>query len=462
MSSATLEVVNPYDLKPIGEVKLVDWPTVDAWLNNASQLHKNRANWLPAYKRIDILKKTAQLMQGRFDELAFQIANEGGKPLMDAKVEVTRAIDGVELCIKELGHLTGAEIPMDLTVAGAGRMAFTSREPIGPVVAVSAFNHPLNLIVHQVGPAIATGCPVLVKPASATPLSCFAFVSMLYQAGLPEEWCRFVPCKSDVAEQMVTDSRVAFFSFIGSGTVGWRLKSKLAPGTRCALEHGGVAPVVVDESADLEAMIPALVKGGFYHSGQVCVSVQRVYVPEKMAVSVAQAIADRAAQLKVGNAIFADTECGPLVSPNEVQRVEQWVNQAVTAGAQVLCGGTKLGNTTYAPTVLLNPPAKAKVSTQEVFGPVVCVYGTNSLSHAIEQANSLPLAFQAAVFTQKLAVALQCVRELDASTVMVNDHTAFRVDWMPFGGRRESGYGVGGIGHSMHDMTQQKMAIIKI
>lgn len=461
-SNATLEVVNPYDLEPIGEVKLVDWTTIDGWLNTAQQLHKQRAKWLPAHQRIAILKKTAQLMQGKFDELAFQIANEGGKPLVDAKVEVSRAIDGVELCIKELGHLTGHEIPMDLTAAGAGRMAFTTREPIGPVVAVSAFNHPLNLIVHQVGPAIATGCPVLVKPASATPLSCQAFVHMLYEAGLPEEWCRFVPCKSDVAEQMVTDSRVAFFSFIGSGAVGWKLKSKLAPGTRCALEHGGVAPVIIDSSANLDAMIPALVKGGFYHSGQVCVSVQRIYVPEDIVSGVAQAIADKASQLKVGNAVQADTECGPLVNPNEVGRVEQWVKEAVGGGAQVLCGANKLGKTTYAPTVLLNPPKQAKVSTQEVFGPVVCVYGTESLTSAIEQANSLPVAFQAAVFTQKLDVALRCVREIDATAVMVNDHTAFRVDWMPFGGRRQSGYGVGGIGHTMRDMTQEKMAVIRL
>jgi acyl-CoA reductase-like NAD-dependent aldehyde dehydrogenase len=457
-----LEVVNPYSLQTIGEVELVDWPIIDGWLQTAQQLHKNRTAWLPAFQRIAILKKTAQLMQGRFDELAFQIANEGGKPLKDAKVEVTRAIDGVELCIKELGHLTGAQIPMDLTEAGSGRLAFSQREPIGPVVAVSAFNHPLNLIVHQVGPAIATGCPVLIKPASSTPLSCQAFVQMLYEAGLPEEWCRFALCKNEVAEQMITDPRVAFFSFIGSGSVGWRLKSKLPPGTRCALEHGGVAPVIVDDCADLTMMIPALVKGGFYHSGQVCVSVQRVYVPKSMALSVAQAIAEKASQLKVGNAIDLDTDCGPLVNPLEVTRVHDWVIEAKLGGAQVLCGGQPLGQTTYAPTVLLNSPEKAKVSTQEVFGPVVCVYGTESLSHAIAQANALPVAFQAAVFTQKLNVALQCVQELDATAVMVNDHTAFRVDWMPFAGRRYSGYGVGGIGHTMHEMTQEKMAVIKL
>jgi len=462
MSENILQVVNPFTLKPIGEVPTVGWSTIDGWLATAERLHRDRAGWLPAHKRIAILKKTAQLMQGRFDELAHQIANEGGKPLIDARVEVTRAIDGVELCIKELGHLTGEEIPMDLTAAGAGRMAFTTREPIGPVVAVSAFNHPLNLIVHQVGPAVATGCPVLVKPASATPLSCKAFVNMLYEAGLPVEWCRFAPCKSDVAEQMVTDPRVAFFSFIGSSKVGWSLKSKLAPGTRCALEHGGVAPVIVDDCADLQAMVPALVKGGFYHAGQVCVSVQRVYVPEDMACAVAQAIADQAAQLKVGDAVEESTQCGPLVNPKEVTRVHDWVNEAVSGGAQVLCGGKPLGETTYAPTVLLNPHAHAKVSQEEVFGPVVCVYGTDSLSDAIARANSLPVAFQAAVFTQKLKVAMRCVREIDATAVMVNDHTAFRVDWMPFAGRRHSGYGVGGIGHTMRDMTQEKMAVIKL
>jgi len=218
----------------------------------------------------------------------------------------------------------------------------------------------------------------------------------------------------------------------------------------------------VDDCADFDSMIPALVKGGFYHSGQVCVSVQRVYAPERMAISLAQAIADKASGLNVGNAIHEVTQCGPLVNPNEVTRVEGWVNEAVAGGAQVLCGGQRLGNTTYAPTVLLNPPRDAKVSTQEVFGPVVCVYATASLTDAIAQANSLPVAFQAAVFTQKLKVAMRCVREIDATAVMVNDHTAFRVDWMPFAGRRQSGYGVGGIGHTMHDMTQEKMAVIKL
>jgi len=456
------EVCNPYDLTTIGTVSLSNWNTIDKYLDTAHSLFRCRSRWLPAYKRIDILKNTATIMQFRFEALAFQIANEGGKPLLDARVEVTRAIDGVELCIKELSHLGGDEIPMDLTEAGAGRMAFTAREPIGPVVAVSAFNHPLNLIVHQIAPAVAVGCPVLVKPADDTPLSCRAFVDILYEAGLPEEWCRFVACDTPTAEKLVTDPRVAFFSFIGSSRVGWMLRSKLAPGTRCALEHGGAAPVIIDKSADFGPMIPSLIKGGFYHSGQVCVSVQRVFAPQSRVTDIAAALAKEASKLVVGNAIDEQTQCGPLIRPREVDRVAEWVEEARSGNGKILCGGERLSNTTYAPTVILNPPEEAKVSTMEIFGPVICVYGYETTAHAIERANALPFAFQASVFTQNLNMAMNTVRALDASAVMVNDHTAFRVDWMPFAGRGLSGYNTGGIGYTMRDMTQHKMAVIKL
>jgi acyl-CoA reductase-like NAD-dependent aldehyde dehydrogenase len=457
-----LEIVNPFDQKPIDAVKLVTWDMIDKWLNTANDLHKNRRNWLPAYKRIEILKKVVKIMEIKAERLAFQIANEGGKPLIDARIEVARAIDGVELSIKELSHLNGSEIPMDLTKAGAERIAFTTREPIGPVVAVSAFNHPLNLIVHQVVPAIAVGCPVLVKPADDTPLSCKSFVGILYEAGLPEEWCRFAPCNIPTAEKMVTDSRVAFFSFIGSSKVGWMLRSKLAPGTRCALEHGGAAPVIIDTSADRKTMIPSLLKGGFYHSGQVCVSVQRVFAPKSQAVEIAEELADGAKKLIVGNATLAETECGPLIRPREVSRISDWVDEARTGGAKVMCGGKKLGETTYAPTVLLNPSHGDRVSNSEIFGPVICVYSYEKMAQAFEQANALPFAFQSSVFTKDLNVAMEATRQLDATAVMVNDHTAFRVDWMPFAGRRQSGYNTGGIGYTMHDMTQEKMTVIKL
>lgn len=455
------EVVNPFDLSAIGSVPTADWEVVDAFLTRAKQLSEDRSAWLKQHERAAILKRAAEIMQDRFEHLAFQVANEGGKPLIDARVEVARAINGMELCIEELGALKGTEIPMGLTAAGDGRTAWTTREPIGPVVAVSAFNHPLNLIVHQVAPAVATGCPVIVKPAGDTPLSCFEFVDILHEAGLPPEWAMAVVTPRDVSSAMVADPRVAFFSFIGSAAVGWSLRSQLAPGTRCALEHGGVAPVIVDASADLDAAVPSLVKGGYYHSGQVCVSVQRVFAHASIIDDLAARMTKAVKSLRVGNAINEDTECGPLIRPKEVKRVAQWVDEAVAGGAQVLTGGEKLSETTYAPTLLLNPPADATISRNEVFGPVVCLYSYDDVDAAIAQANSLDVAFQAAIFTNDLGAAMHTYRNINASAVMVNDHSAFRVDWMPFTGLKQSGHGVGGIPYTMHEMTIEKMIVIK-
>ena len=456
----TLEITNPFDHAPVGEVSLQDWSLVDKMLERAALAFDDRDRHLSIATRVEILETAALIMQRRFDSLAMLIASEGGKPLMDARVEVTRAIDGLKICLHELAHLTGDEIPMGLNSASAGRVAFTLREPIGPVVAISAFNHPLNLIVHQVAPAVAVGCPVIVKPADVTPLSAAAFVEILYEAGLPKYLCQLAVTDNEIAEKMVTDPRVAFFSFIGSSKIGWMLRSKLAPGTRCALEHGGAAPVIVDETADMGSMIQSLLKGGFYHAGQVCVSVQRVFAPNHCASEIAEELAEGAKKLIVGNAIDEATEVGPLIRPAEVNRVEQWVDEAIAGKARALCGARRLGETTYAPTVLLDPPNEAKVSTREIFGPVICVYGYDKLDSALAQANSLPFAFHAACFSNRLDMAMKCMHQLDASAVMVNDHTAFRVDWMPFAGRRQSGYGVGGIGHSMRDMTQEKMLVI--
>lgn len=455
------EVVNPFDLSTIGSVPTSDWEAVDAFLSRAKELSEDRTAWMKAHERAAILKKAAEIMQDRFEHLSYQVANEGGKPLIDARVEVARAINGMELCIEELGSLRGTEIPMGLTSAGDGRIAWTTREPIGPVVAVSAFNHPLNLIVHQVAPAVATGCPVIVKPAGDTPLSAFEFIDILHEAGLPKEWAMAVVTPRDVSSKMVADPRVAFFSFIGSAGVGWSLRSQLAPGTRCALEHGGVAPVIVDATADLDVAVPSLVKGGYYHSGQVCVSVQRVFAHSSIIDDLAARMTEAVKKLKVGNAIDEDTECGPLIRPKECDRVAQWVDEARAGGATVLCGGEKLSDTTYAPTLLLNPPADATISQNEVFGPVVCLYSYDDVDDAIAQANSLDVSFQAAVFTNDLSAAMHAYRHINASAVMVNDHTAFRTDWMPFAGLKTSGHGTGGIPYTCHEMTIEKMIVIK-
>ena len=457
-----LEIRAPFDRSVIGTVDLGDAVVVEGALHTAARLFEDRDGWLSPAQRIEILTGTADIMAERREELAPAAAREGGKPLMDSLVEVDRAIEGVRLCVETLRTQGGAEIPMNLDAASAGRAAFTRLEPAGVVVAFSAFNHPLNLIVHQVAPAVAAGCPVVVKPAEATPLSCMRFVGILREAGLPEPWCQaLLTTDLDVAGTLVSDPRVAFFSFIGSARVGWMLRSRLAPGARCALEHGGAAPVIVAADADIDTALPLLAKGGFYHAGQVCVSVQRVFAHAEIARPLADGLAGLAVELSVGDPTDAKTEVGPLIREAEVTRIDEWVQEATDGGAELLCGGRPVSTTCYAPTVLFDPPPDARVSTEEIFGPVVCVYPYDELDDAIERANSLPFAFQASVFTRDIDTALRASQRLAAAAVMVNDHTAFRVDWMPFAGRRHSGLGTGGIPYTMRDMQVEKLIVIR-
>ena len=346
------------------------------------------------------------------------------------------------------------------------RISFSVKEPIGPVVAISAFNHPLNLIVHQIVPAIAAGCPVIVKAAPETPLSCHKFVQLLKEAGLPENWCfEVVTDDVELAQVLATDHRAAFFSFIGSASVGWHLRSQLSPGTRCSLEHGGAAPVIVVDNFDQEATVEALLKGGFYHAGQVCISVQRVFAPDTRALELAEALAAGANQLKVGDPLQADTDVGPMIRNTDLSRIHAWITEAQIEGAKILCGGQSLQNNEkssnlYAPTVLFDPSDTSKVSTREIFGPVICVYPYSDIRHAINRANAIPFAFHGAVFGKDLSTCLSIANELDASAVMINDHTAFRTDGMPFAGLKQSGLGVGGIPHTLADMQVNKLIVM--
>lgn len=457
-----LEVMAPYGQSPIGTLETAGLDAVDMALDTAARLYRDRDSWLEPYERIQILEGAAAIMSDRAEELALEAAREGGKPLIDSRVEVARAIDCVKLCVAELRTSAGEEIPMERNLASLGRIALTRHEPIGVVVAFSAFNHPLNLIVHQVGPAVATGCPVIVKPAEATPLSCYRFVEILREAGLPPEWCQALTVADlDVAGALMSDPRVGFFSFIGSAQVGWMLRSRLAPGSRCALEHGGVAPVIVASDADLGDALPLLAKGGLYHAGQVCVSVQRVFAHEDVAGDVASGLTELASVMRVGDPTAEETEVGPLIRPAEVDRVGEWVAEAEEAGGRILTGGKPISATCYQPTVLFDPPPDARVSTQEVFGPVICVYPYRELPDAIELANALPYAFQASVFTRDIDTAVRAADRLEAGAVMINDHTAFRVDWMPFAGIRQSGLGVGGIRYTMRDMQIEKLIVLR-
>jgi len=457
----TFDVLSPYDNHVIKTLTYQSAEEVEQTLSKAESFFQNRNKWLPAHQRISILEKVIEIMQQRIPELTKIAAQEGGKPYIDSLVEVQRAINGVKIALEHISQIKGEEIPMGLTPASDNHLAYTMKEPIGVVVSISAFNHPLNLTIHQTVPAIAVGAPVIIKPSNSTPLSCLAFMEILKEAGLPEECCQVVLCQRDIAESMVSDSRVAYLSFIGSAKVGWYLRSKLAPGAHCALEHGGAAPVIVEADADIDSMLPALAKGGFYHAGQVCVSVQRVFVHESIVNQVAKGLAEIGQNSIVGDPLNDKTEVGPLITPKEQQRVSEWVSEAISEGAECLCGGKTLDNNCYEPTVLLNPSLSSKVSTQEIFGPVICVYSYTDRENAIAMANQLEFAFQASIFTQNINTAIDSVKKLNASSVMVNDHTAFRVDWMPFGGRKSSGIGIGGIPYTMKEMLLDKLMVIK-
>ncbi|MFV0563677.1 aldehyde dehydrogenase family protein [Malaciobacter mytili] len=459
--SKTIEVTSPFDGRVVGEVPFNSTEEVQAAIDLAHTTFLDHKNALPKYKRVEILEKVVQIMSSQVEELTILCASEGGKPYMDSKVEVQRAINGVKLAIEHLGAFEGKEIAMGHTASSANRMAYTFKEPIGVVAAISAFNHPFNLAVHQVVPAIAVGCPVVIKPATATPMSAIRLVEILEEAGLPKGWAQAVVCGREGGELLATSPKVNFLTFIGSGAVGWYLNSKVANGTRVALEHGGVAPVIVEKDADIDDLIPSIGKGGFYHAGQVCVSVQRVYVHESICEEVATKLATYASKLIVGDQLDPKTEVGPLINHNEVNRVEEWVNEAVEKGGKILTGGKRISDSCFEPTVILNPADDALVSTKEVFGPVVVIYSYSDIEEAFDRANSLEVSFQAAVFTKNIDTALRAVKRLNGTTVMVNDHTAFRVDWMPFGGAKASGLGLGGIHHSMEEMSNEKMMVIK-
>ncbi|MEE4193478.1 MAG: aldehyde dehydrogenase family protein [Halieaceae bacterium] len=462
MPQSTLSVFNPSSGEEIARLKTDDGPAAAAKLERAWQRYNDRSSWLELHRRIEILERLVGIMQRDEDAYAQLIAAEGGKPLKDARVEAARAIAGVRIAINTISEHRGNVIPLGHQAASAGRLAFTQHFPRGVVLAFSAFNHPLNLIVHQVIPAFATGCPCVVKPAADTPLSCIKLVEAMHEAGVPEDYLAYsIPRDLEVAGEMVRSEHIAFFSFIGSARVGWMLRSKLQPGVRCALEHGGVAPCIVTGSARLELAVPAITKGGFYHAGQVCVSTQRIYVQESLHDILVDMLRESVGELVVGDASDAATDVGPLIRAAEVQRVHEWVEEAVSLGGKLALGGEPLGGNFYQPSILLDPPREARLSSQEVFGPVVCIYPYAELEQALDAANLHPHAFQASVFSENVSTVQAAFQRIHASALMINDHTAFRDDAMPFAGLDASGLGVGGIPYTIEDMQFEKMLVLK-
>lgn len=455
-----LSVINPYSLEEIQTLPKNSRKDIETALKKATEAEK--LGPLPKPERIQILKELLKLLTSLKPTLIKTACLEGGKPHKDTVVEIERGLLGIQVAIQSLSSMAGKEIPMEINASSSSRVAFTRFQPLGLVVALSAFNHPFNLIIHQVIPAIAAGCPFIIKPSSQTPLSCKIIMEQLYLSGLPSEWGQMLILDHEDATLLATDSRVKALSFIGSGKVGWKLKSQLTPGARCTLEHGGVAPVILAPDAKVEEILPGLVRGCFYHAGQVCVSVQKIYVHENMLQNFQAGLITEAEKLVVGDPLDPKTDIGPIIKISELERIHSWVLEAKEKGATILLGGEKSKGQSYPPTILLNPPEDCQLMKEEVFGPVVVIESYQHIHDVVQKINDMPFAFQAGVYGQDLDWLMTTAQKIYAQTVMINDHSAFRVDWMPFGGLKQSGIGLGGIENSIREYSIEKLYVMKL
>jgi acyl-CoA reductase-like NAD-dependent aldehyde dehydrogenase len=461
-SSEFIEVKNPYSGEVVAAIAQADEKAIQQAITNAEKTFKTVMWKMPAHQRSAILAKTSQMLKERQEDMARTIAMEGGKPIKDARIEVSRAAMTFAIAAEEALHLDGEQIPMDRQVGNEGRLAMVLREPIGVIAAVTPFNFPLNLVAHKVAPALAGGNVVVLKPSSQTPISSFKLLEILEEAGLPEGVLQVVPCRGSKGNALVRDPRLAMLTFTGSPEVGWRLRGEIAAGVRVILELGGNAGIVVHDDADLTAAARAACRGGYAHSGQTCISVQRVYVQEKVYDKFCSLFVDMVKALKPGDPLEESTDVGPLIDAGSCEKTVDWIEQAVKKGAKLLAGGKAHPKNIVEPTVLADTKADMLVVCQEVFGPIVSVMKYDTLDNAIAAMNDSRYGLQAGVFTTNVEVAFKAARKIDAGGVMVNDAPTFRADHMPYGGRKESGVGLEGVRYALQEMTQPKFICLNL
>ncbi|MBK9126879.1 MAG: aldehyde dehydrogenase family protein [Phycisphaerales bacterium] len=457
-TAARLDVHNKYTGQPATRVALADRGTVEQAIAAAAAAF-DQTRRLASFERQRILSHIVHELGERYEEFAHVLAGEVGKPIRDARVEVGRAIDTFRTAAEESVRIVGEYLPLDIGPRSAGCEAIVRRFPVGPCAFITPFNFPLNLAAHKIAPAIAVGCPWVLKPASATPVSSILLAEVVAESGWPLGAFSVLPCRAADAEPLVADERIAKLSFTGSPEVGWALKAR-AGRKRVTLELGGNAACIVDRDADLERAAERITFGAFYSAGQSCISVQRVLVHRDVYHTVRSRLVERAAGLRVGDPLDEQTFLGPLISEADARRVETWVGEAVRAGARVLCGGRRQG-ACYEPTYLENVPRDARVSCQEVFGPVATLEPFDDFKAAVAAANDSAYGLQAGVFTASLDHAFYAYNELQVGGVIINDVPSFRVDSMPYGGVKASGTGREGVRYVMEEMTERKVLVLR-
>ncbi|HEX2426949.1 MAG TPA: aldehyde dehydrogenase family protein [Gaiellaceae bacterium] len=453
-----LEVRSPYDASLVGRVAKAGTGVARRAIDAAERA---MIEPLPAHERAAILDRTAGLVFERAEELARTISAEAGKPMKAARVEVSRATSTFTMAAVEARKLAGDAVPMDASPAGVGKLALTLRVPIGVVGAISPFNFPLNLVAHKVAPALAAGCAVVLKPASQTPLSALLLAELEVEAGLPPGWLNVV-CGSagEIGDVLVEDERVALITFTGSAGVGWKLRER-APRKRVNLELGNATPVIVTADADIEDTATRLAANAFSFAGQSCISVQRIYVERTAYDEFVDLFVPRVEGLVVGDPADDATDVGPVISGGDRDRIVSWIDEATASGARVLTGGTIEGDL-LVPTVLADAPADAKVSCEEVFGPLCTLTPFDALDEAIELANGTRYGLQAGIFTSDVKIALRAARELEFGGVTVNEAPTFRADQMPYGGVKDSGNTREGPAYAVREMTEERLVVLQL
>ena len=415
---------------------------------------------LPAFKRQEILQHCVDRFTERHEELADVLCIEAGKPIKDARGEVTRLIDTFRIAAEEAARIGGEIMPLDISPRAAGYRGRWKRVPIGPCSFISPFNFPLNLAAHKIAPAIAAGCPFVLKPASLTPIGALMIGEVLAETDLPEGAFSILPCRRDGADLFTTDERLKLLSFTGSPQVGWQLKAKSGK-KKVVLELGGNAACIVDHDTDLDDAVERNIVGAFYQSGQSCIGVQRIFVHEKLYEAFKTRFVAAASALKAGDPRDEETFIGPIISEKEAERIEKWVNVAVDKGADLLCGGQRDG-VIYPATVLENVPGDAAVSCQEVFGPVVVLAPFSDFDQALDMVNDSSFGLQAGVFTRDVYKVERAWDRLEVGGVVVGDVPSWRVDHMPYGGVKDSGLGREGVRFAIEDMTEIRLLVLRM
>jgi acyl-CoA reductase-like NAD-dependent aldehyde dehydrogenase len=450
-----LEVRSPYSGDVVGRVAKGGAGEIRRALDAAERA---LAEPLPAHKRAEILVRVAGALGRRHDEVARLISDEAGKPMKAARVEARRAMSTFTFAAVEARRLAGEMVPMDAAQAGVGKLAFTLRRPVGIVGAISPFNFPLNLVAHKIAPALAAGCPVVLKPASQTPLSALLLAELEEEAGLPSGWLSVVAGgASEIGDVLVEDERVKLITFTGSAEVGWKLAGR-APRKRVKLELGNSTPVIVDDTADLEAAAEKLAANAFSFAGQSCISVQRIYVHEAVRDAFLQAYLPLVEQLVVGDPADEETDVGPVIDEDARERILSWIEES---GAEVVAGGRDR-KSLIRPTVLADAAEEAKVCREEVFGPVVVVNRFDTLDEAIAVSNGTRYGLQAGIFTRSLPNALRAAQELEFGGVTVNEAPTFRADQMPYGGVKDSGNTREGPAYAVREMTEERLVVVEL